>query len=521
MKKLSFLIAFLFLYSFSVLQAEVYKNTIEEMSLKGTMTSLSVSTFNVKMKGGKSESVDLQLTQSYKFDSSRNATETVITFPNNKEIKYTYLYEDGRLVSLKGKESAYNYTYDEKGNRKEELYVNKNGKVLERTEFTYDKNNRCIRRITSNEMSRLASIEMKYDANGNLCERSVSTIDGEDTRTVYTYNDKNLVEKEEVYNKRNRLIRTYTYSYKYDSIGNWIQKSTTENDEFNELMEREFKYDRNTVPLKTSKLKETIVSCIVAFLCLCMIAHMLYVIYKGKRYKMIYTCDYFTAKRNELGLPLTETPEEIEQQCALLEEAFNTWSIIPEMQGEYRTPTKMKQIKSSTALLDQVIAMNPLDFDVIKRLNELTEVINTAEARSFSGSKTMVVVGFLFAAFLIYVTSGSDHFFRSYFTSGFRFWGPVIVYILASRKPQFLIDKKLQTDGGGRSLLFASLAGLIGSAHTIRTVTKWSDGTKTVEDNHDQHLFAWMLTIIIMMFVVMLMWVWAILNYLRNYVFYY
>lgn len=521
MKKLSFLTAFLFLYSFSVLQAEVYKNTIEEMSLKGTMTSLSVSTFNVKMKGGKSESVDLQLTQSYKFDSSGNATETVIAFPNNKEIKYTYLYEDGRLVSLKGKESAYNYTYDEKGNRKEELYVNKNGKVLERTEFTYDKNNRCIRKITSNEMSRLASIEMKYDAKGNLCERSVSTIDGDDTRTVYTYNEKNLVEKEKVYNKRNRLVRTYTYSYRYDSIGNWVQKYTTENDEFNELMEREFKYDRNTVPLDTSKLMETIVGYILAFLCLCMIAHMLYVIYQGKRYKMTYTCDYFTAKRNELGLPLTETPEEIEQQWVWLEEAFNTWSIVPDVEGEYRTPTKMKQIKASTALLNQVIAMNPLDFDVIKRLNELTEVINTAEARSFSGSKTIIVVGFLIAAFFTYTNVGSEHFFHAFFTSGFSLWGPVIVYILASRKPQFLIDKKLQTDGGGRSLLFASLAGLIGSAHTIRKVTKWSDGTKTVEDNHDQHYAAWLITLFVMIIVAALMWIWAILNYLRNYIFYY
>lgn len=397
--------------------------------------------------------------------------------------------------------------------------------MLERTEFKSDAKGNCIYKATYNELSCLSVSKMKYDSNGNLVECVKSEEDGEDKREVYHYNKDNLPEKVEVYNEKNKLIESYTYKYVFDPEGNWVKRLKMEKGQTLpiEIAKREFTYwEKAAAPLSTNRLLQTLVECLAAALCLCMIGHMLFVIYKGKRYKVVFTPDYFQAKRNELGLPQTETEEELDKQVGLLEQAFQIWTRVPDMEEEYRKPTKMKQIKASAALLDEVIGMHPLDPGIIERLNELTDVINSAESRSFSGSKTIVVTGFLIAAFFTYTDSGSAHFIRNFFTSGFTIWGPAIVYILASRKPQFLIDKKIMADGGkSHSLLFASLAGLVGAAHTVRTVTKWSDGTRTVDDDNSQHFFAWIISLFIMVMVAALMWIWAILNYLRNYIFYY
>ena len=60
------------------------------------------------------------------------------------------------------------------------------------------------------------------------------------------------------------------------------------------------------------------------------------------------------------------------------DEAFATWTVIEKTDDdEFRKPTKMKQIKKSVLLIDQVIGMCPSDADVIERLNSLTDVINS------------------------------------------------------------------------------------------------------------------------------------------------
>ena len=67
-----------------------------------------------------------------------------------------------------------------------------------------------------------------------------------------------------------------------------------------------------------------------------------------------------------------------------MDEAFATWTVIEKTDDdEFRKPTKMKQIKKSVLLIDQVIGMCPTDADVIERLNSLTDVINSGEERHF------------------------------------------------------------------------------------------------------------------------------------------
>ena len=264
---------------------------------------------------------------------------------------------------------------------------------------------------------------------------------------------------------------------------------------------------------------------VIGGLMIFMVFHMAYVIYKGKRYKEVFTVDYFRNKRLEKGLPETVSEEEQTQQYELLDQAFNCWSVISAPgEEELRKPTSMKQIRQSTALMDQAIELCPMDEQLIAFLNEEVVVINSAESRSFYGSKTIVVAALLIAAFFNYTMVGWNGFWSflwSYVTDMYTLWGGAIVYILASRKPQFMIDNKIMAGNGkSHSFLFGLLAGLVGSAATIRTTTRWSDGTKTVDDDHSQHFIAWFISLLILVFVAALVWFWALFNYLRNYVIY-
>ena len=174
--------------------------------------------------------------------------------------------------------------------------------------------------------------------------------------------------------------------------------------------------------------------------------------------------------------------------------------------------------------MDQAIELCPMDEQLIAFLNEEVVVINSAESRSFYGSKTIVVAALLIAAFFNYTMVGWNGFWSflwSYVTDMYTLWGGAIVYILASRKPQFMIDNKIMAGNGkSHSFLFGLLAGLVGSAATIRITTRWSDGTKTVDDDHSQHFIAWFISLLILVFVAALVWFWALFNYLRNYVIY-
>ena len=123
---------------------------------------------------------------------------------------------------------------------------------------------------------------------------------------------------------------------------------------------------------------------------------------------------------------------------------------------ELRKPTSMKQIRQSTALMDQAIELCPMDEQLIAFLNEEVVVINSAESRSFYGSKTIVVAALLIAAFFNYTMVGWNGFWSflwSYVTDMYTLWGGAIVYILASRKPQFMIDNKIMA-GNGKSHSF-------------------------------------------------------------------
>ena len=245
-----------------------------------------------------------------------------------------------------------------------------------------------------------------------------------------------------------------------------------------------------------------------------MIVYMIRVWWLGERYKVKFTVEGMNAARSAQNQPSEMTEEEIQKCVDLLEGAFNSWDVVERTDdgGEIRKPTKMKQIKASVLEIDQAIAMNPNEPDLVERLNELTDVVNSNEKRFFYGSKPLVILGLLFSVFV---------FFVSQWQLALGFLVSTGAYILASRTPAFLIEKRANRGGGNvHSRLIAGVFAMIAAAKTVRTVTTYADGHKETEDDNTE---TWMSMIIGFAFLVVLasvMALWAIINFFRNYVFY-
>ncbi|MCD8136232.1 MAG: hypothetical protein LUH01_09905, partial [Parabacteroides gordonii] len=504
-----------------------YKHSLEELGLKGNVTSLTIAVGKAKKESREIKKADLLYTLSYTFNGEGDLVDYLFEDANGNKISFTGKYKNGRQVSLVGNVDSYYYTYDKDGRKLTEEYKSNTGNLLDRREFKYDKKGNCISESLYNEMSCLGTTNMKYNSENQLMEQVFSGNEDEDTRTVYCYDTNGCVQEEKVYDYENKLIHTYTYSYEMDDRGNWTKRIKEDKGVPVEIQERSFVYDGTPVVAVSSSSKsiftiENFVGLLVGLLIFFMIGHMLWVINQGKRYKTIFTLEYFLNKRSESGLLLFETDEELVNEQNLLTQAFSQWTVVEsDGETELRKPTKMRQIKAATAALDELIAMNPLNPEVISLLNEYAEVINTNEARTFNGSKTIIIIGFLFAAFFTY-TTGTGNFWKEFFTSGFVMWGPVIVYILASRVPNYLLDKKQSRTGRVKSHgTLAFILGIIGSGFTVRETIKYSDGSKEVNHDNSAHFIAWFIALLVMVVIAAFMWVWAIFNYFRNYVFYF
>ena len=244
------------------------------------------------------------------------------------------------------------------------------------------------------------------------------------------------------------------------------------------------------------------------------VGHMFFVWYKGARYKEVFTVEGMLNKRLAAGMPEKMTDEEITEAWKLMDEAFATWTVIEKTDDdEFRKPTKMKQIKKSVLLIDQVIGMCPTDADVIERLNSLTDVINSGEERHFDGSRKLIWLGVI-VGILMYWMMGVGMMFSTLIATG--------LYVVASRTPQFLIDKRTLRGGGNiHNGIFAGVFGLLAGAQTVRTIYKFNDGHKEYSDDHSQHWIALAIGLVVLFVLAMMMAFWALLNYLRNYVLYF
>lgn len=270
------------------------------------------------------------------------------------------------------------------------------------------------------------------------------------------------------------------------------------------------KKEKSTMDKVMDIVSMVISICVVLFI----VGHMVYLNSRGKHYKKVFTVKDFEEERALAGISKEMAEQEIQEAFERMEKAFNTWTVVEITDDdEFHKPTKMKQVKASVVLIDQVIAMMPTNENVVERLNGLTEVINSAEERHFDGSKKLIWLGAI-VGILMFWMMGIEMCLSTLFATG--------AYVLASRTPQFLIDKRAARGGGNiHNGIFAGLFALLAGAQTVRTISKFNDGSKTYEDDHSQTWIALAIGFIVMIVLAMMMSFWAFLNYIRNYVLYF
>jgi hypothetical protein len=227
-------------------------------------------------------------------------------------------------------------------------------------------------------------------------------------------------------------------------------------------------------------------------------------------------------KRKSLNMTDDSTDEEDANTNHFLESVFNDWSVISAAgEEELRAPRKRVHVQNACRKLEE--AKNHLSTDpvLIERINELGEVLNHNAKRRYTGSNKLLIVAGLITAFFILIMGNETFgdYVRNFLNMWF-IWGAAIFYFFASYAPQFLIEKREKRFGNANitSGVIGFFTAMFFSAPAYDTITHWSDGSKTKETNIN-----W-ITLIIMIFALIIIgtmiFVFGMLNFIRNYVLY-
>lgn len=237
-----------------------------------------------------------------------------------------------------------------------------------------------------------------------------------------------------------------------------------------------------------------------------------------KKYYREHSVDEFKLARINSGRPEQSTEEENQLAWDYLEDIFEHWTPIDE---ESKAPTRNIHLEKSLESIEKAASLAPTDKEVVNRMNELGEVININAARHFDGSKLLVGLGVIFAIIILYSTKASTESYFSAFLDTWVIWAGIGFYILGSFAPQFLIDKRLRKLGSynASSGIVGFFAGLFLAAPTYDTITKWSNGSKTTSTSFN--FLGLMLMLIGLLFMAFIIPLIGLLNYLRNYIFYF
>jgi len=221
----------------------------------------------------------------------------------------------------------------------------------------------------------------------------------------------------------------------------------------------------------------------------------------------------------------TASDEENKQAFAYTEEAFDSWKVISGPgEEELRSPMTMAQIKKSKELHTKAVNIMPTDDETIDRVNEMGEVLNTNQKRSFSGSWKLIIVAVVATIIMFYLSKSKDESVLRWLKSFWIMPVGIILYYFASLAPAFLISKRERWFKGKNihNALIGTIVGLfIATPATSTWVTSWSDGSKTKSHEINPFfIFMMILTFMVVIVVGFMIGLFAGLNFIRNYVVY-
>ena len=266
---------------------------------------------------------------------------------------------------------------------------------------------------------------------------------------------------------------------------------------------------------KATDWGEVIISSLVLIVALAIIGHMVYEYFIKKPHGALTVEDAKAARQAQGLKPMTDAEAGVLMQK--MDDILDEWTPYKDENGDDKfIMTKFSQAKKTLALLDEVVAAAPDREDVVSRYNELNDCYNDAMKRQYNGSTKYIILCAVIAAFMAWTSGG-------HWGSVVTFFGlQIAIYWLASMTPTYLLNKKaLKGDGWRPKFMSGMIAGILGlaaTAPTYVTVTKWSDGTETKEEDNSAVVGSIFITFFLLIILAYFMFVVALLNYLRNYV---
>lgn len=261
------------------------------------------------------------------------------------------------------------------------------------------------------------------------------------------------------------------------------------------------------------KVVDTLIGLFISLLYLAIIGHMVYELFirKSVYKKDGYSLEEMKAARSASGKGELSVGE-IETLNQLMESAVADWTSATDNK---LYPTKISHIRNAEKAIARMAELLPTDQAYVDRMNEIVESLNISNKRVFNGSIKLIVLTVIVAALLSWMAK-SWAMIPFFLISLAIYWG-------ASMTPTWMLQKKALFGKKNRDVSGGVIAGIlafVGSAQTVRTITTYTDGSRDVSDDHSQHWVFLMIGIILLVFLAMFMAVWAIFNYVRNYLLY-
>lgn len=257
-----------------------------------------------------------------------------------------------------------------------------------------------------------------------------------------------------------------------------------------------------------SKMIENIIG-IILFTSI--LGHMIYIKYvRTPRFKVVFTPQHFIDKRIAGNMEQQMSDQEGARCTQLFDEIEATWDKYEEEGEEFHTPTSYKQLKVATKAIEEIIAMSPTNEDIIEQINGYANVVNLKEKRSFLGSKMLMILASAFAIVPVFFDSWVQ-FFPLMFG--------VVLYYLACQKPVFLAEKKAGKVGVDRSFMWG-VWDMAFSGKTYIITWRNSKGDERKERDSTEWWLTFFFGMILIVMFSMMISLWAVVAYIRNYIIY-
>ena len=246
------------------------------------------------------------------------------------------------------------------------------------------------------------------------------------------------------------------------------------------------------------------------------IGHMLYVLIFRRKLPTDLTPVYFRERRLAAGKPENATAEEIELAAEGLRQAVSKWrDFYAEDGSEGSLPLSRPTVNGTVAAWKAARDLMPTDTDVVQLMNDTADVLNGMRARTFTGSKTMLVVAWVLTLLMGYI---GENILQVCVFTGIN----TVLYVMSTMKPDYVLYRKMVEGKTEKSFLSGMLGGLFGAvaaAKTYKTVIQYSDGRTETETDNSETWISLAFAFVVMVFLTFFLFVVSFFNYLRNYVF--